>query len=208
MLMALGVSALAVAQVIRWMNHWGADREETAAVYPGDGLIAGPAAQATMAVTIDVEPERIWPWLVQIGEDRGGMYSYDWLERAIGLDIVSAQSIRAEWQHLAPGDRVQLVPPNWGPLPNGYAFEVARVYSPHALVLRQRPPEGPWDGVWSFVVRPVGPGVSRLITRMRTKREPGIVAAMLRWATTLGVPITWMMTRKMLLTLKERAERR
>lgn len=206
-LLIAGAAAYALSRLVDWMNRWGADAEEQARAYPGDELIAEPADQATMAVSVDAEPERIWSWLVQIGQDRGGMYSYDRLERAIGLRISSAQTLRDEWQRLASGDRVQLVPPGWGPLPDGYAFKVARAERPRVLVLRQGPPEDPWDGVWTFVIRPDGPGRCRLITRMRTRRPGGPAGPLLRAATWLGVPITWLMTRKMLLTLKERAER-
>lgn len=193
---------------IRWMNHWGATDEEIDEVYPGDELIPEPADQTTMAVTIAAPAERIWAWLVQIGQDRGGMYSYDKLEQAIGLHIRSAQSIREEWQQLSAGDRIQLVPAGWGPLPDGYAFKVAQVQAPNTLVLRQGPPQDPWDGVWTFAIRPLGPGLCRLVSHTRTARSAGVGATLLRGATSLGVPITWLMTRKMLLTLKERAESR
>jgi hypothetical protein len=193
-------------RAVRWMNHWGASEDEIGAPYPGDELIDSPADQGTMAVTIAAPPERIWSWLVQIGQDRGGMYSYDGLEQAIGLDIHSATAINPAWQHLEAGDRVQVVPPGWGPLPDGYAFEVSLADPPHTLVLRQGPPDHPWNGVWTFAIRPVGPNLCRLISRTRTQRKPGIGEAVLRAMTSLGVPITWLMTRKMLLTLKERAE--
>lgn len=206
-LFAVAVLGVAGYQVIRWMSCWGASDEEVEAGYPGDELIDGPADQTTMAVTIAAPAERIWAWLVQIGQDRGGMYSYDALEQAIGLDIRSAEQVNPDWQHLEPGDRIRLVPPGWGPLPEGYSFNVSMVDPPNTLVLRQGPPEDPWDGVWTFAIRPIGPGLCRLISRTRTHREPGPAAAMLRAATTLGAPVTWLMTRKMLLTLKERAER-
>jgi hypothetical protein len=148
----------------------------------------------------------IWSWLVQIGQDRGGMYSYDGLEQAIGLEIHSAETINPAWQRLEPDDSVRLVPPGWGPLPDGYAFRVSMVEPPHTLVLRQGPPQDPWDGVWTFSIREVGPGLCRLVSRTRTHRNRGVAQAVLRAATTLGAPITWVMTRKMLLTLKERAE--
>ncbi|HEX5334982.1 MAG TPA: hypothetical protein VFW55_03830 [Propionicimonas sp.] len=206
----LGAAAAGTAgyQLIGWMSHWGASEEEIAAGYPGDELIESPADQTTMAVTIAAPAEVIWSWLVQIGQDRGGMYSYDSLERAIGLDIHSAETINPAWQHLEPDDRVRLVPPGWGPLPDGYALRVSLVEPPHTLVLRQGPPQDPWDGVWTFTIREVGPGLCRLVSRTRTHRNPGVAQAVLRAATTLGAPITWLMTRKMLLTLKERAEGR
>jgi len=206
----LGAAAAGIAgyQLIGWMSHWGASEEEIAAGYPGDELIESPADQTTMAVTIAAPAEVIWSWLVQIGQDRGGMYSYDGLEQAIGLEIHSAETINPAWQHLEPDDSVRLVPPGWGPLPDGYAFRVSMVEPPHTLVLRQGPPQDPWDGVWTFSIREVGPGLCRLVSRTRTHRNPGVAQAVLRAATTLGAPITWLMTRKMLLTLKERAEGR
>ena len=204
----LGAAAAGIAgyQLIGWMSHWGASEEEIAAGYPGDELIESPADQTTMAVTIAAPAEVIWSWLVQIGQDRGGMYSYDDLEQAIGLEIHSAETINPAWQHLEPDDSVRLVPPGWGPLPDGYAFRVSMVEPPHTLVLRQGPPQDPWDGVWTFSIREVGPGLCRLVSRTRTHRNRGVAQAVLRAATTLGAPITWVMTRKMLLTLKERAE--
>lgn len=205
----MGAAAAGVAgyQLVDWMSRWGASEEEIAASYPGDELIDSPADQTTMAVTIAAPAEVIWSWLVQIGQDRGGMYSYDGLEQAIGLDIHSAEEINPAWQDLGPDDRIQLVPPGWGPLPDGYAFRVSMVDAPHTLVLRQGPPQDPWDGVWTFAIREVGPGLCRLVSRTRTHRNPGLAQAVLRATTTLGAPITWLMTRKMLLTLKERSER-
>jgi hypothetical protein len=207
-LLVAAAAGTAGYQLIGWMSHWGASEEEIAAGYPGDELIESPADQTTMAVTIAAPAEVIWSWLVQIGQDRGGMYSYDGLEQAIGLDIHSAETINPAWQHLEPDDRVRLVPPGWGPLPDGYALRVSLVEPPHTLVLRQGPPQDPWDGVWTFSIREVGPGLCRLVSRTRTHRNPGIAQAVLRAATTLGAPITWVMTRKMLLTIKERAEGR
>ncbi|HSK33276.1 MAG TPA: hypothetical protein VK903_07300 [Propionicimonas sp.] len=205
----MGAAAAGVAgyQLVDWMSRWGASEEEIAASYPGDELIDSPADQTTMAVTIAAPAEVIWSWLVQIGQDRGGMYSYDGLEQAIGLDIHSAEEINPAWQNLGPDDRIQLVPPGWGPLPDGYALRVSTVDAPHTLVLRQGPPQDPWDGVWTFAIREVGPGLCRLVSRTRTHRNPGLAQAALRATTTLGAPITWLMTRKMLLTLKERSER-
>lgn len=205
----MGAAAAGVAgyQLIGWMSGWGASEEEIAASYPGDELIDAPADQTTMAVTVAASPETIWSWLVQIGQDRGGMYSYDRLEQAIGLEIRSAETVNPAWQHLEPDDRVRLVPLGWGPFPDGYALRVSMVDPPHTLVLRQGPPQDPWDGVWTFAILPVGPGLCRLVSRTRTHRNRGLAQDALRATMALGAPITWLMTRKMLLTLKERAER-
>jgi hypothetical protein len=169
---------------------------------PGDELIPDPADLTTLAVTIDAPPGEVWRWLVQIGQDRGGLYSYDWLENAFGLHIHSADEIRDEWQQLAPGDQVRLVPKGWLGLPDGLALPVARVDPGRSLVLREQPPQQPWDAVWSFHIVPLGPGRCRLISRSRSARPHGAA----RLATPMLEPVTVVMTRKMLLGIKQRAE--
>ena len=198
----MGVGALGL-QALHARRNWGATAEEVAAVLPGDELVPEPAEQMTLAVTIEATPQEIWAWLVQIGQGRGGMYSYDWLENLIGLDIRTTRRIREAWQHLAVGDRVVVVPEGYGPMPAGYAFTVARADPGHALVLRQAPPEHPWNGVWSFHVRRVDDGHCRLLSRSRTERAAQVG---LRVATRVGEPVTLLMTRRMLLGLKQRAE--
>jgi hypothetical protein len=156
-------------------------------------------------VTVQAPAEDIWAWLVQIGHGRGGMYSYDWLENLLGLRIHSAAEVRPEWQHLAAGDRVVVVPEGYGPMPAGYAFRVALADPPRALVLRQAPPEHPWNGVWSFSVVPAGEHRCRLVSRARTEAQPRVG---LRLATRVMEPVTLVMTRRMLHGIKARAERR
>ena len=195
-----------VAARRRW-HHWGATPAERGRTYPGDELVAEPADSVTRAVAIDAPPERVWPWLVQMGQGRGGMYSYDWLENLFGLNIHTTDEIREEWQHLEPGDRVVVVPAGRLGMPDGYSFPVAEVEEGHHLVLRQAPPEHPWDAVWTFVVEPDGEGRSRLISRSRSTRPTGPAALPLRGATAMMDPVTLVMTRRMLLGIKERAER-
>lgn len=203
-LLAAGAGAAGL-QLVHTHRDWGATREEAAAVLPGDELVPDPASQTTLAVTVDAPAEEVWAWLVQLGQDRGGMYSYDWLEDLVGLDIHTTDEVREEWQHLAPGDRVVVVPEGWGPLPAGYSFRVARVDRPRALVLRQAPPEHPWNGVWSFHVLPGAAGGSRLLARSRTEVDarPGP-----RAAGRVLEPVTLVMTRRMLHGIRDRAERR
>ena len=65
---------------------------------------------ATQAITIDVPPSAIWPWLVQMGVGRGGAYTYDWIERLLGLEMNSAAKIAPELQHLEVGDVLPMRP--------------------------------------------------------------------------------------------------
>jgi hypothetical protein len=192
-------------QALHVRRNWGATPAEATVPLPGDELVPEPAEQTTLAVTVQAPAENIWVWLVQMGHGRGGMYSYDWLENLIGLGIHTTDEIREEWQDLSVGDRVVVVPEGYGPLPAGYAFAVARVDPPRTLVLRQAPPEHPWNGVWSFHVVPAGVGRCRLLARSRTEAptQPG-----LRIATRVGEPVTLLMTRRMLHGIKHRAERR
>ena len=188
----------------RWRNLGATDAERTA-VYPGDELVDEPADNVTRAVSIDAAPSTVWRWLVQIGQGRGGMYSYDRLENLFGLDIHSADRIHDDWQDLAPGDRVVVVPPGKLGMPDGYSFPVAVVDHERCIVLRQCPPEHPWNAVWTFVVEREGHGC-RLISRSRNQRLPGRRGTIMRWVGMLMDPVTLLMTRKMLHGIKERAE--
>lgn len=197
-------AAAAGLQLLHARRNWGARDAEVAATLPGDEFVPEPAEQTTLAVSVAAPAGQIWAWLVQIGQDRGGMYSYDWLEDLVGLDIHSAEEIRDEWQHLAVGDHVVVVPEGFGPMPDGYSFTVALADPGRALVLRQSPPEHPWNGVWSFHVVPHPDGGCRLLSRMRTEVQPRVG---LRIATRAMEPVTLVMTRRMLQGIKERAER-
>jgi hypothetical protein len=84
-------------------NRWGATDAEVAAAMPGDELVPDPQLGYTRAITIDAPPEDVWPWLVQMGQGRGGLYSYDGLENLVGCDIHSADRVIADFQQLAAG---------------------------------------------------------------------------------------------------------
>ncbi len=185
-------------------RHWGATADEIVGDLPGDDLVPEPAESTTLGTTVAAPAATIWSWLVQIGQDRGGMYSYDWAENLVGLDIHSTNEVRPQWQHLSPGDRVVVVPERYAGMPSGYAFRVAHVDPPRTLVLRQSPPEHPWNGVWSFHVLPCPDGTSRLLARSRTETPD---SRALRLATRLGEPVTLVMTRRMLRGIRLRAER-
>ena len=161
-----------------------------------------PADMVTRAVTVDAPAQEVWSWLVQIGQDRGGMYSYDWAENLLGLHIHSADQIRDEWQGLAPGDEVRLVPRGWLGMKKGYALAVALVDAGRSIVLRQHPPEHPWNAIWSFHIIPIGVDRCRLVTRSRAARQHRLAAV----ATRAMDPVTLVMERKMLLGIKARAE--
>ena len=204
MMRALAACALGLAALIvgRRFRDWGATKGECEAVLPGDELIPEPADVTTRAVTVEAPSDEVWRWLVQIGQNRGGFYSYDWLQNAAGLRIHSADWICPEWQQLRVGDVVRLVRPGWLGLGDGMALPVVRLESGRSIVLRQQPPTSAWDGVWSFHVVPHGVRRCRLISRNRTARGGFVL-----WLAGQAMdPIALVMTRRMLLGIKARAE--
>ena len=88
--------------------HWGLDKNEVSRRFPGDELLPRPNYISTHAVTIDAPVEKVWPWLVQIGQNHGGYYSYTWIENLLGFGMRNANSIVPEWQTLSVGDAINL----------------------------------------------------------------------------------------------------
>lgn len=202
---AIMATATAAAVTRARLRDWGATPEETIYHLPGDDLLAADS-MSTRAITINAPREEVWPWLVQIGHGRGGWYSYDWLENLFGLDIHSTLDVRDEWQHLAAGDLVRATPPGSMGMAGGYAFRVALVEPPHALVLRQQPPEHPWNATWAFVLVDTGPDTCRLLVRSRSKRTPGLGGRLTWLVGELMDPVVLLMTRRMLLGIRDRSE--
>ena len=180
------------ARVLRpWHMTWGATPDEAAGPVAGDALMPDAGIVSTRVVEIDAPPWAVWPWLVQMGPGRGGAYTYDWIERRLGVDIRNVDRVVPELQGLRPGDEI--------PMP-GYAMRVEILDRERAMVVRSD--NGAW--VWAFELRPVDAGRTRLVSRNRI--DPA------RWETRdrLGYPVmepgSWVMERKMLLTIKRLAE--
>jgi hypothetical protein len=108
-LFAGGAYALGALTGRRWMDRWGSTAEERALPLAGDELVPD-AEQHTHAITIDVPPEAVWPWLVQMGQGRAGFYSHDRLERLVGAAIRNAEKIHPEWQRAERQAAVMLRP--------------------------------------------------------------------------------------------------
>jgi hypothetical protein len=168
-----------------WMRSWGATPAETKRALPGDELVPDPRIQITHAVTIAAPVERVWPWLAQVGQDRGGFYSYEWLENLAGCEMRNADRVHPEWQERQVGEPVPLHPAAPG-LPVTI-FEPGRVIG--------------LEGWGIFLVEPAGDGATRLIARGRI---PGGLS-FIGYETLLDIP-HFVMQRKMLQEIKARAE--
>ncbi len=167
-----------------WLQRWGSTPAERRRSYPGDRHDAAPLFTVTRAVTVHAPAEHVWRWLVQIGQDRGGFYSYDWLENLAGCRLRSADAVHEEWQDLAPGDPLRLAPE--------FATRISAVDSPRSLVIEN------WG---AYVVQPVDSRTCRLIARSQQPRSPATAAYLLA----IELPHA-IMERKMLLGIKARAE--
>ncbi len=208
--LALGSAAMAayVQHVRPWMLRWGATDDEILRALPGDDLVPYPKLNATHAITIDAPVTEVWPWLVQIGQGRGGFYSYDWLENAMGLEIHNADRILPEFQDLKVGDKVPLSP-------DGFGIPVAILKPCRALVLHGDsrldpnaiPELRPGDFVsasWGWLLEQVDERRTRLVERWRADWNPSPQNTVFMRA--LLEPGAFLMERKMLLGIKERAE--
>lgn len=149
--------ALYVAMLHPWMMTWGATPAEQHMALPGDGLVPNPATESTRAITINAPADAVWQWLIQVGQDRGGFYSYDWLENLFGTNIHTTNAIHPEWQVRVTGEKVPLMPTGFLGSPPDYGPH-AIVDPGRSLILTQ------WG---AFVLQPLDAQRTRLIVRDR-----------------------------------------
>lgn len=208
-----GVGAAYWLAVRPWHRRWGADADEVAAFWPGDDLLPRPLVSATHAITIQAPPDRVWPWLVQIGQGRGGFYSYEQIENAMGLRMENADRILPEWQNLQVGDVVPLAPDGAMDVPVAI-LEPQRTLVLHADSRLPSPngkggpplPPGQFLAVsWGFYLAGQAGGATRLVERFRLDYTPTVANEMIYKL--FLEPGAFVMERKMLLGIKQRAER-
>lgn len=188
-----------------WINTWGATESEVNATLFGDDILKVSQGQTTRAITIHAPATYIWQWLIQIGQGRGGFFSYDWLENLFGLDIHTIKEIVPAYQNLNVGDEIRFGK-------NGPIYLVAALEPQHALILRMPDqetrafpdPNAPnyYDATWGFILRPMDANTTRLIIRGRGATN----TRMGRLMNEIIAPITFIMEQKMLRTLKSLAE--
>jgi len=201
---AIGAGALgAYLGVIRpWHLRWGATDEEIQMNLPGDEVKPDAGIQVTHAVTIDAPATEIWKWLAQIGQGRGGFFSYDCLENAFNLEIHNVDEIKPELQDLKVGDFVRSAREDWlgGKYKDITGWFVVRLEPTRALVLRDEVEQGSW----SFILNPIDENQTRLIARARGSKPESLTLKLFHFG--FFEPAHFVMERRMLLTLKRLAE--
>jgi hypothetical protein len=165
----------------------------------GDGMVVAPLYRIDHGITIRAPADAVFPWIAEVGQDRGGFYSYDWLERLIGDNMRNAERIHPEWQANQPGDLIRAVQPDYlGGRFGELGWKVLAVVPGRALVLSQ------W-GV--FAVQPVDDSTSRFLIRTRGAGRPSIPSLL---AGPLNVfvfePMHFVMERRMMRGVRDRAE--
>ena len=181
--------------------RWGATDEEATRSLPGDDLPSDPLAVSTRAVTVEAPPEDVWPWLRQLGQGRGGFYSYSWLENLAGAGIRNLDRIEPAYQELEVGDTIRMVRADYPYRSPTTSLTVARIDEGRTLVL-----QGIDGGTWTFHLEPLGDDATRLLVRSRNVR-PRRLRGLVAFHVLYELP-HFVMERGMLRGVKERAERR
>lgn len=206
---ALAAVAALLWALRHWALNWGATAEELARAWPCDELAPGASEVATRAVTIHAPVHTVWSWVIQIGQDRAGFYSYTWLENVFGCVMPRVERIVPQWQERTLGDNVWLARPDRY---DGNAKQkVVRVDPDRVLSLaspsdwgRLVRREASAGGTWTFVLVPIDDETTRLVVRSRGPVAPALWKRLFWMA--VFQPAHFIMERRMILRLKELAE--
>jgi len=186
-------------------SHWGLGAALASRRYPGDDLVASPRWGWTHGIEIGASTQDVWPWVAQLGADRGGFYSYQWLENLAGCKVRNAEAVHRDWS-MQEGDLLRLHP-DMPPL-RVARVERGRYFAAHTAAPEPRSARGSWaEASWLFLVEPLGETRCRLVSRYRCATSDD-VAMRLTMGPTFLEPVGFAMDRRMLLGVKSRAEER
>ncbi len=190
----LGLALLAASYPLLWRDRcltWGATPDEVASNLRGDELLPDADLVTTKAIAIHAPPDRVWPWLVQMGSGRAGTYTYDWIDNLFGLDMHSANVILPQFLDLQLGDAY----------PFGSGTLQVEALEPGRLVVT-RVPEWNWVRIFCMI----GEGdLTRLLLRNRMA-YPGRGFASRLCRQLISESAGLLMEPKMLRGIKQRAE--
>ena len=188
-----------------WYLNWGATDHERRKTLPGDDIIAGARSQQTRAITITAPVDLVWPWLAQLGQDRGGFYSYDLLENAVGCAVPTFDILQPQKQSWQLGDKLWMYPRDKA---GGAGFATLRAFVPgRALGFATRSVgtslDEPEDGSWSMVLEPAG-STARLLIRGRGAGGRSLLGT--AFDRSIFEPIHFVMERRMMIGIKQLTE--
>lgn len=192
-------------------DRWGLTKEEADREFPGDDIVAKPQSSFTHGIVINAPAEYVWPWIAQMGKDRGGFYSYEALENLMGLGIYNVDTIIEQYQHPKQGDIIPFGPDNGCPvaiikegaamvITNSEDMDIHKTYNP-----AEGHPRNFLHLSWLWYVEPLEGHKSRFISRNRLNFSPTFKNRMMY--SILAEPVVFAMDRKMCLGIKRRAER-
>jgi hypothetical protein len=192
---------VAYQRVVRpWMARWGATDAEVERSLAADHLVRPGVLRTTRAITIDAPASVVWKWLVQVGEDQAGFYSYSWLERLALTDMHNADRVHEEWQHRDVGDTIWLAQ-RWGEV----GRQIVALVEPERALAMVGPDDyaslqagQPANGYWGFFLDPIDDTRTRFLVRS----SGGPVGT--AWFDV----VHFVMEQKMMRGLKQRAELR
>jgi hypothetical protein len=187
-LVAAALLSVYVAFIRPWTMRWGATDAEITQVYPGDRYIPSDTVVSTRAITIRAPRAVVWSWLIQLGQGRGGFYSFEWLENLFAANMHNAGEINPALQHLQTGDHISFQQ-------DGPFAIVAEVEAEERLVL---------DGGWAWYLADEGDNATRLVVRYASFKVDTMVSQLFYYS--IFEPAHFIMEQGMLLGLRERAE--
>lgn len=189
-----------------WYLSWGATDDERRFPLASDVIVPNASASETRVISIQASADHVWPWLAQLGQDRGGFYSFDLLENLVGCDMPVDDALKPDRQQWELGDRLWMYPPNKA---GGAGFATLRVYQPGRVLGFGTRRVGtalsePEDGSWSFELVPTGTDSTRLFVRGRGAPHRSLWGEAFDRA--IFEPLHFVMEKRMMLGLRDLAE--
>ncbi len=186
-------AAVSVLALKTWQRRWNTTREEAGRSLPLDDQVAQPTYVTNRVITVRALPEQIWPWIAQMGElPRGGFYSYVTVERLLKMKVVNADRILSEFQTPEVGEAIDRA-----------GTMIVKAVDPNRVLVLGPPPMPDFDSTWAIALFPADDGSTRLLSRCRARLPRGVKGLLM---SLILDPGQFLMERKMLIEIKERAE--
>lgn len=185
-----------------WLSNWGATTEECLKEWPGDIQTSFSVNTYTRAIDIHASSENVWAWVVQLGLGRAGFYSYELLERMVGIPVKNVESILPDCQSIELGSKIKLHP-------NAEGMRVGALLEGRYICFgkldRQTDKSSKMQRTWSIYVEYTTSNTSRLIVRscIEVTQKPSMGRKL---ALEVEASIDFLMEQRMLRTIRRLSE--